>query len=99
MPDRCRLGGEPAAAILTDCLKPATFTAYCTGEVPREWVAQARLRRDRDGNVEFLKSPIRFAALLREVSTAAAARSIPCAAVLNAPHPSKASSPAAAPLR
>lgn len=61
LPDQCRFGGEPAAAILTDYLKPAAFTVYCTDEVPREWVAKARLRRDRDGNVEFLKSPIRFA--------------------------------------
>ncbi|HDR9017893.1 hypothetical protein KTE69_29785 [Burkholderia multivorans] len=60
LPDRCRFGGEPAAAILTDYLKPATFTVYCTDEVPREWVSKARLRRDRDGNIEFLKSPIRF---------------------------------------
>ncbi|MDR8731178.1 hypothetical protein FEQ05_05082 [Burkholderia pseudomultivorans] len=60
LPDRCRFGGEPAAAILTDYLKPATFTVYCTDEVPREWIAKARLRRDRDGNIEFLKSPIRF---------------------------------------
>ncbi|MDR5646437.1 type IV toxin-antitoxin system AbiEi family antitoxin [Burkholderia cenocepacia] len=62
LPDRCRFGGEPAAAILTDYLKPAAFTVYCTDEVPREWVAKARLRRDRDGNIEFLKSPIRFTA-------------------------------------
>jgi hypothetical protein len=62
MPERCRFGGEPAAAILTDYLKPATFTLYCTNEVPREWIAKARLRPDRNGNVEFLKSPIRFTA-------------------------------------
>jgi len=57
-PDRCQFGGEPAAAILTRYLKPATFTVYCAGEVPREWIAKARLRADRDGNIEFLRSPI-----------------------------------------
>lgn len=62
LPDECRFGGEPAAAILTDYLKPAAFTIYCTDGVPKEWVARGRLRRDRDGNVEFLKSPIRLAA-------------------------------------
>lgn len=62
LPDRCRFGGEPAAAILTEYLKPATFTVYCADQVPREWIAKARLRPDRDGNVEFLKSPIQFAA-------------------------------------
>lgn len=62
MPDRCRFGGEPAAAMLTGYLKPATFTLYCANEVPREWIAKARLRPDRDGNIEFLKSPIRFTA-------------------------------------
>jgi len=62
MPDRCRFGGEPAAAMLTGYLKPATFTLYCANEVPREWITKARLRPDRDGNIEFLKSPIRFTA-------------------------------------
>jgi hypothetical protein len=60
MRDRCWFGGEPAAAMLTGYLKPATFTLYCANEVPREWIAKARLRPDRDGNIEFLKSPIRF---------------------------------------
>jgi hypothetical protein len=63
MPDRCRFGGEPAAAIVTQYLKPAFFTVYCMDEVPREWIAKARLRPDSSGNVEFLKSPITFAAL------------------------------------
>ena len=62
MRDRCGFGGEPAAAMLTGYLKPATFTLYCANEVPREWIAKARLRPDRDGNIEFLKSPIRFTA-------------------------------------
>ncbi|MBF3851442.1 hypothetical protein ISF79_01230 [Burkholderia pseudomallei] len=63
LPDRCRFGGEPAAAIVTEYLKPAFFTVYCTDEVPREWIAKARLRPDNKGNVEFLKSPIRFASM------------------------------------
>ncbi len=62
LPDRCWFGGEPAAAIVTQYLKPAFFTAYCMDEVPREWIAKARLRPDSKGNVEFLKSPIRFMA-------------------------------------
>lgn len=60
LPDRCRFGGERAAAVLTEYLKPATFTVYCSGEIPREWIAKARLRPDRNGNVEFLKTPIPF---------------------------------------
>ncbi|AFT90305.1 type IV toxin-antitoxin system AbiEi family antitoxin [Paraburkholderia phenoliruptrix] len=60
LPDRCQFGGEPAAAILTQYLKPATFTVYCASEVPREWIAKARLRPDRDGNIEFLRSPIQL---------------------------------------
>ncbi|WP_342335236.1 type IV toxin-antitoxin system AbiEi family antitoxin [Burkholderia pseudomallei] len=63
LPDRCRFGGEPAAAIFTEYLKPAFFTVYCTEEVPREWIAKARLRPDIKGNVEFVKSPIMFASM------------------------------------
>lgn len=63
LPDRCRFGGEPAAALVTEYLKPAIFTVYCTDEIPREWIARARLRPDHKGNVEFLKSPIRFASM------------------------------------
>lgn len=59
LPDRSWFSGEPAVAILADYPKPASFTIYCTDEVPKEWVAKARPRRDRDGNVELLKSPIR----------------------------------------
>jgi hypothetical protein len=60
LPDRCRFGGEPAAALLTNYLKPATVTAYCADAIPREWIMQARLRPDTAGNVEFLRAPIRL---------------------------------------
>ncbi|MDR5836682.1 type IV toxin-antitoxin system AbiEi family antitoxin [Caballeronia sp. LZ034LL] len=61
LPGQCQFGGEPAAAILTDYLKPARVTAYCTETVPREWVMQARLRPDPAGNVEFLRAPVKLA--------------------------------------
>jgi hypothetical protein len=61
LPGRCQFGGEPAAAILTEYLKPATVTAYCAETVPREWIMQARLRPDPAGNVEFLRAPIALA--------------------------------------
>jgi hypothetical protein len=61
LPGRCQFGGEPAAAILTQYLKPATVTVYCADAVPREWIKEARLRPDPAGNVEFLRAPIALA--------------------------------------
>ncbi|SAK63759.1 type IV toxin-antitoxin system AbiEi family antitoxin [Caballeronia ptereochthonis] len=61
LPGQCQFGGEPAAAILTEYLKPATVTAYCADAVPREWIMQARLRPDPAGNVEFLRAPVKLA--------------------------------------
>ncbi|KXU93637.1 hypothetical protein CR51_28815 [Caballeronia megalochromosomata] len=61
LPGRCQFGGEPAAAILTQYLKPATVTAYCAETVPREWIMKARLRPDPAGNVEFLRAPVALA--------------------------------------
>ncbi|AET93260.1 hypothetical protein BYI23_C011140 [Burkholderia sp. YI23] len=61
--EQCRFGGEPAAAILTDYLKPATVTAYCADAIPREWIMKARLRPDPAGNVEFLRAPVPFASI------------------------------------
>jgi hypothetical protein len=61
---QCQFGGEPAAAILTQYLKPATVTAYCADAAPpREWIMKARLRPDPAGNVEFLRAPIALAPL------------------------------------
>ncbi|BAN26911.1 type IV toxin-antitoxin system AbiEi family antitoxin [Caballeronia insecticola] len=60
LPGQCQFGGEPAAAILTEYLKPATVTAYCADAVPREWIMQARLRPDPAGNVEFLRAPVKL---------------------------------------
>ena len=61
LPGKCQFGGEPAAALLTEYLKPATVTAYCADAVPREWIMQARLRPDPAGNVEFLRAPVALA--------------------------------------
>ncbi|SAK67448.1 hypothetical protein AWB75_03225 [Caballeronia catudaia] len=61
LPGQCQFGGEPAAAILTEYLKPATVTAYCADAVPREWIMQARLRPEPAGNVEFLRAPVALA--------------------------------------
>ncbi|SAK59659.1 hypothetical protein AWB77_01985 [Caballeronia fortuita] len=61
LPGECQFGGEPAAAILTQYLKPATVTAYCADAPPREWIRAARLRPDPAGNVEFLRAPVALA--------------------------------------
>ncbi|KDR33766.1 MULTISPECIES: type IV toxin-antitoxin system AbiEi family antitoxin [Caballeronia] len=61
LPGQCQFGGEPAAAILTEYLKPATVTAYCADAAPREWIKAARLRPDPAGNVEFLRAPVALA--------------------------------------
>ncbi|WP_321795832.1 type IV toxin-antitoxin system AbiEi family antitoxin [Caballeronia sp. J97] len=61
LPGQCQFGGEPAAAILTQYLKPATITAYCADAVPREWIMKARLRPDPAGNIEFLRAPVALA--------------------------------------
>lgn len=61
LPGQCQFGGEPAAAILTGYLKPASVTAYCAETVPREWIMKARLRPHPAGNVEFLRAPMKLA--------------------------------------
>lgn len=48
------LGGEPAAAVLTDYLKPETITVY-TPENPNQFLLTHQLRKDPDGDVELLK--------------------------------------------
>lgn len=47
-------GGEPAAAMLTQYLKPLQFTIY-TREPVAKLVAAGRLRAERNGNVEILE--------------------------------------------
>ncbi|KAG8153118.1 type IV toxin-antitoxin system AbiEi family antitoxin [Burkholderia catarinensis] len=51
-----RLGGEPAADLLTHDLKPATITVYTHGAVPNRLLLQARLRPDERGDVEILEA-------------------------------------------
>lgn len=51
------LGGEPAAALMTNYLKPAVVTVYCTNAIPTEIISRGRMRPDPTGNVEFLKAP------------------------------------------
>jgi hypothetical protein len=45
------LGGEPAAAVLTEYLKPGVVTLYLNG-VPGNLIVDHRLRAAKDGNVE-----------------------------------------------
>ncbi|AXF20640.1 hypothetical protein CUJ89_09195 [Burkholderia pyrrocinia] len=51
-----RLGGEPAADLLTHDLKPAAITVYTHGTVPNRLLLQARLRPDDRGDVEILEA-------------------------------------------
>ncbi|AKM01230.1 type IV toxin-antitoxin system AbiEi family antitoxin [Burkholderia pyrrocinia] len=51
-----RLGGEPAADLLTHDLKPAAITVYTHGAVPNRLLLQARLRPDERGDVEILEA-------------------------------------------
>ncbi|MGU7779984.1 type IV toxin-antitoxin system AbiEi family antitoxin [Burkholderia sp. PU8-34] len=51
-----RLGGEPAADLLTHDLKPAAVTIYTHGAVPNRFLLQARLRPDELGDVEILEA-------------------------------------------
>lgn len=44
-------GGETAAAVLTQELRPETVTIYAES-LPRELIVEARLRRDLDGDVD-----------------------------------------------
>lgn len=45
-------GGEPAGALLTNFLKPATFTLYIADKIPAPLVAAERLIRDDNGPLE-----------------------------------------------
>ncbi|MGC3029244.1 type IV toxin-antitoxin system AbiEi family antitoxin [Burkholderia sp. DN3021] len=51
-----RLGGEPAADLLTHDLKPAAITVYTHGAVSNRLLLQARLRPDERGDVEILEA-------------------------------------------
>lgn len=51
-----RLGGEPAADLLTHDLKPAAITVYTHGAVSNRLLLQARLRPDARGDVEILEA-------------------------------------------
>jgi len=54
------LGGEPAAALLTQYLRPATYTLYAERVDPK-LVLEHRLIADPKGNVEFLEKFWKFA--------------------------------------
>ncbi|MGF6772406.1 hypothetical protein P3T18_004894 [Paraburkholderia sp. GAS199] len=56
--EHCQFGGEVAAALLTGYLKPATVTLYCQQALPRQWMIDARLRLDPQGDVEVLTAPV-----------------------------------------
>ncbi|WP_175835776.1 type IV toxin-antitoxin system AbiEi family antitoxin [Burkholderia anthina] len=51
-----RLGGEPAADLLTHDLKPAAITVYTHGTVSNRLLLEARLRPDEHGDVELLEA-------------------------------------------
>lgn len=53
------LGGEPAAARLTQYLKPEKITIYAQGDV-NDFLIKHRLKKDPDGNIEVLKTFWRF---------------------------------------
>jgi hypothetical protein len=55
--DEWMFGGESAAALMTNYLKPAVVTVYCHNGVPTQMITRGRLRPDPTGNVEFLKAP------------------------------------------
>ncbi|POM21240.1 hypothetical protein CSX04_02673 [Burkholderia cepacia] len=51
-----RLGGEPAADLLTHDLKPAEITVYTHGAASNRLLLQARLRPDDHGDVEIVEA-------------------------------------------
>ncbi|MDN7516492.1 type IV toxin-antitoxin system AbiEi family antitoxin [Burkholderia sp. AU45251] len=51
-----RLGGEPAADLLTHDLKPATITVYTHGTASNRLLLQGRLRPDERGEVELVEA-------------------------------------------
>ncbi|WP_322045096.1 type IV toxin-antitoxin system AbiEi family antitoxin [Paraburkholderia sp. J67] len=53
-------GGEPAAARMTQYLKPEMITVYSEKGLPRELMTRARLRPDPAGNVEILTAPVKL---------------------------------------
>ncbi|MGF6819465.1 hypothetical protein OKW33_006359 [Paraburkholderia atlantica] len=58
--DEWMWGGESAAALMTNYLKPALLTVYCTNGIPPQIISRGRLRPDPAGNVEFLKTPLQL---------------------------------------
>ena len=48
------LGAEPAAAVLTDYLKPGTITVYAPEEINQFFITH-QLKKDPDGDVELIK--------------------------------------------
>ena len=53
-PDLCQWGGEPAAAILTDYLKPAEFILYSAAKIS-ELAVSLRLRASKQGEIVVLE--------------------------------------------
>ncbi|VWB63960.1 type IV toxin-antitoxin system AbiEi family antitoxin [Burkholderia lata] len=51
-----RLGGEPAADLLTHDLKPAAITVYTHGPASNQLLLQGRLRPDERGDVELVEA-------------------------------------------
>ncbi|VWB22766.1 hypothetical protein BLA23254_00926 [Burkholderia lata] len=51
-----RLGGEPAADLLTHDLKPAAITVYTHGTASNRLLLQGRLRPDERGDVEIVEA-------------------------------------------
>lgn len=51
-----RLGGEPAADLLTHDLKPAAITVYMHGTASNKLLLQGRLRADEHGDVELVEA-------------------------------------------
>ncbi|VWC75687.1 hypothetical protein BLA17378_06808 [Burkholderia aenigmatica] len=51
-----RLGGEPAADLLTHDLKPAAITVYTHGPASNRLLLQGRLRPDERGDVELVEA-------------------------------------------
>jgi hypothetical protein len=56
--DEWMLGGESAAALMTNYLKPAVVTVYCTNGIPSQVISRGRLHPDPTGNVEFIAAPL-----------------------------------------
>lgn len=55
-----KFGGESAAALVTQYLKPEVITIYSEKGIPKELLTRARLRPDPTGNVEFLSAPVKL---------------------------------------